>query len=555
MQVPTGNPQSKIQNSMSHLALYRKYRSQTFSDLVGQEHVVRTLQNGITKGRISHAYLFTGPRGTGKTSTARLLAKALNCEKGPSPEPCNECQSCQEITIGNCMDVIEMDAASESGVEGMRESVVETADYRPAYCRYKVFIIDEVHDLSRQAFDALLKTVEEPPDHIVFILATTEFSKVPPTIRSRCQRFDFHRGTVKDLVDRLKFVVEAEGSEAEPAALTAIARMSDGGFRDALTLLEQAILTSEGKITLQHVYDQLGLVSDETVDRILAAMAQSDVPNLIDALENVYRMGRDPRSLLESVMHRMSDLTRAAFSIEIGGLDDSAQEAGLKATAGSLGTERLLAFRAALAEAHRNIRDVTIPRIWLEAELVRISRGAQEPQVERRQPVAAQTVKPPVTVKTVEPTVEQLAVKPEEAKPAVTPEPVVAVEPTDDPALAGLRIAWATIVHELSELSAVAKERLAKTRVDRVEAGTAMVEFSKNMHLEMVTGSKLEKGIRERWAKYVGEETAVQFFFDSGKSAPVQAVVEPTAVELPAEGERLVELVHEVFGSSGRSPE
>ena len=538
---------------MSHLALYRKYRSQTFSDLVGQEHVVRTLQNGITKGRVSHAYLFTGPRGTGKTSTARLLAKALNCEKGPSSEPCNECQSCREITQGNCMDVIEMDAASESGVDDMRGSVVEIADYHPAYCRYKVFIIDEVHDLSRQAFDALLKTIEEPPDHIIFILATTEFSKVPPTVRSRCQRFDFHRGSVKDLVERLKFVAESEGSQAEPAALSAIARMSDGGFRDALTLLEQAILTSDGSITLQHVYDQLGLVSDETVDRILSAMASNDIPVLIDTLESVYRMGRDPRSLLESLMHRLSDLTRAAFSVDVGAFEDTAQEAGLKATAGELGTDRLLQFRQELAEAHRAIRDITIPRVWLEAELIRITRPVTV------QPAVTTTVEAsPTKVTTPEPKPTSAA----QPQPVVDkPEPVetpkttvqVAVEHTDDPELAELRKVWAKIVSELSTLSAVAKERLAKTRVDRIEGGDAMVEFSKNMHLEMVTGSKLEKGIRELWAASVGDKFGLTFFFAGGKSAPIQAVVEPTAVELPIEGERLVELVHDVFGTSGQN--
>lgn len=540
---------------MAHLALYRKYRSQTFSDLVGQEHIVRTLQNGITKGRISHAYLFTGPRGTGKTSTARLLAKALNCEKGPSAEPCNECQSCIEITQGNCMDVIEMDAASESGVEGMRESVVETADYQPTYCRYKVFIIDEVHDLSRQAFDALLKTVEEPPDHIIFILATTEFSKVPPTIRSRCQRFDFHRGSVKDLVYRLKFVAEAEGCQIEAAALTAIARMSDGGFRDALTLLEQAILTSDGSITLEQVYAQLGLVSDETVDAILQAMSRCEIVDLVSALEAVYRMGRDPRSLLESIMHRLSDLTRAAFNVDVGGLEDSAQEAALKAAAGSLGQDLLLRLRADLSEAHRNIRDITIPRIWLEAELIRVSMSLRQKPKERQAETTLVTKQTATHAsETVAPVIHPTAK--EERPPKEDPVKVeMQFEPTDDPELARIRQCWTEIVVELSELSAVAKERLSKTRVDRIEAGTAMIEFSKNMHLEMVSGSKLEKGIRERWAKLIGDAIGLLFYFDGNKPVAVQATVEPTAVELPVEGERLVELVHEVFGTGGRNQE
>ena len=173
---------------MAYLSLYRKYRSQTFSDLIGQDHVVRTLQNAVASGKIAHSYLFTGPRGTGKTSSARLLAKCLNCEKGPTPEPCNQCEQCISITQGNCVDVYELDAASESGVENVRDAIVDAVQYAPNYCRYKIFIIDEVHDLSSKAFDALLKTVEEPPPYVIFILATTEYNKVPPTIRSRCQK-------------------------------------------------------------------------------------------------------------------------------------------------------------------------------------------------------------------------------------------------------------------------------------------------------------------------------------------------------------------------------
>ena len=357
---------------MSYLSLYRKYRSQTFSDLIGQDHVVRSLQNAVASGKIAHSYLFTGPRGTGKTSSARLLAKCLNCEKGPTPEPCNQCEQCKSITIGNCVDVYELDAASESGVDNVRDTIVENVQYGPNFCRFKVFIIDEVHDLSPKAFDALLKTVEEPPSYVIFILATTEYNKVPPTIKSRCQKYEFHRASLQNLVERLNYVLTSEGGEAEPAALTAIARMADGGFRDALTLLEQALLTSEGKVTLQHVYDQLGLVSEETVDGLLVGMRHANVQQILTVLEDVSRRGRDPRAVLESMMYRLSDLTRAAYTAD-GASADATREAALFETSAHIGRENLLWLRGAIAEAHKAIRDVTLPRIWLEAELIRIA--------------------------------------------------------------------------------------------------------------------------------------------------------------------------------------
>ncbi|MBS1722198.1 MAG: DNA polymerase III subunit gamma/tau [Armatimonadetes bacterium] len=535
---------------MSHVALYRKYRSQTFGDLVGQEHVVKTLQNAIAKGKIGHSYLFTGPRGTGKTSTARLLAKALNCEKGPAAEPCNECQACTEITANICMDVLEMDAASESGVDDVREGIVEVADYQPTYCRYRVYIIDEVHDLSRQAFDALLKTIEEPPPHVVFILATTEFAKVPPTIRSRCQRHEFHRGSVADLVKRLKYVLENEGLDAEPSALSAIARMSDGAFRDALTLLEQAILTTDGKITLQHVYDQLGLVADETVDRILTAVVDGDVPKIVSELDEVYRMGRDPRSVLESLLMRLSDLTRANYGVDIGGLDDSAQEAALKATAASLGVDKILSLRATLAEAHRHIRDVSIPRIWLEAELVRVAHGKSLPAVTvPAEPSAApREAKPAATA-----VPEAPKAKPEAPKPAPVESEPQEAEPTDDPALAKAREQWRQLVTQLGTASPVARERLGKARLDRIEGNVAMIEVSA-MVLELVQGSKLEKGVREAWAAATGGDLTLDFFAGA-RVAVSQGSAQVAAVELPAEGERLAEMVREVFGSGARSQE
>lgn len=556
---------------MAYLSLYRKYRSQTFGDLIGQDHVVRTIQNGIASGRIAHAYLFTGPRGTGKTSTARLLAKALCCEHGPTPEPDNTCPICREITAGSCVDVIEMDAASESGVDDIREQIVEVTEYRPMVCRYKIFIIDEVHDLSAKAFDALLKTIEEPPAHIIFILATTEFNKVPPTIRSRCQKYEFHRASLQDLVARLSFVAEAEGVRAEPAALTAIARMADGGYRDGLTLLEQAILTSEdGEITLQQVYDQLGLVSEETVDQLLVAIRETDIPGIMEVLAGIARLGRDPRAILESMMVRLADLTRASYQVQTGITADAAREATLHETASRLGRDFILRMRGDLASAHKVIRDISLPRLWLESELVRLAIAkpsapisaptpAREaprreiparPEPTRTEPARSeQTLQPSVvTPEPAQP--EPTPATPEPAPQEVTPieEPEPTPIPQEEPPIRETPTSggdWGPIFEDLKAISATLGRKLATARIATRNAEVVVVEFERAMDLEWLTAKPAAMAqVKTTVQKHLGVGLEVTY-----RAAGKQRMDdEPTVVELPSEGERLEQLVKEVFG-------
>ena len=264
---------------MAYIALYRKYRSQSFDELMGQDHVTRTLQNAIRTGHIAQAYLFHGARGCGKTSTARLIARALNCvaTPGPNPEPCGVCPMCVSIRENTCLDVTEIDAASETGVDNVREKVIENVQYAPAEARYKVYIIDEVHDLSAKAFDALLKTIEEPPPHVVFVLATTEYHKVPITIRSRCQNYQFKRGTLLDLAAAVQRVITAEGCTAEPDAVQSIARSAEGSWRDALSLLEQVLAYSEGHITAETVNKAIGTVGAATLARVVTTLAAGEM--------------------------------------------------------------------------------------------------------------------------------------------------------------------------------------------------------------------------------------------------------------------------------------
>ncbi len=277
---------------MSYLVLARKYRPQTFEDVVAQEHITKTLQNAIKQKRFSHAYLFTGTRGTGKTTTARILAKSLNCEHGPLPVPCNECSNCKQITNGSSLDVIEVDAASNTGIDDIRD-LREKAQYTPATSRYKIYIIDEIHRLSPNAFDGLLKTLEEPPRHIIFIFATTDPQKLPATILSRCQRYDFRRIPFKDMSDYLKMLAEKEKIDIEEDGIALLAQKGDGSLRDALSIFEQVMASSDQTITRELIADTLGLVDLELLFRLTDCILNKDSNGALKLVEEMFVSGVD----------------------------------------------------------------------------------------------------------------------------------------------------------------------------------------------------------------------------------------------------------------------
>ncbi len=291
----------------TYQSLYRKYRPSTFSGIVGQRHVTQTLAHAIAGGRISHAYLFCGPRGTGKTTTARVLAMALNCEKGPTPEPCGECGVCAEIKRGACLDVVEFDAASHRGVDDIEE-LRRRFQFAPGQTRTKVYIIDEVHQLSDQAFDMLLKVLEEPPGQVVFVLATTEPHKIKPTILSRCQRFDFHRIGARDMLPRLREVCEKEGLKAEEAALSLLAQAADGAARDGLSLLEQAAAFSTDTITVAEVRNILGGIEPELLLEFADILATRRVEAAFALISRVVSDGKDLLQLLRELLKHLRDL-------------------------------------------------------------------------------------------------------------------------------------------------------------------------------------------------------------------------------------------------------
>jgi DNA polymerase III subunit gamma/tau len=292
---------------MSYLVLARKYRPQTFGEVVKQEHITRTLSHAITSGRVAHAILFSGPRGTGKTTVARILAKSMNCKTGPTPVPCNDCRSCREITSGNGADVFEIDGASNNSVDQIRD-LRENVKYMPAHSSYKIYIIDEVHMLSIAAFNALLKTLEEPPSHVLFIFATTEPRKIPITILSRCQRHDFRRIDVESISEHMKNICIKEDIDIDVDSLSLIARAANGSMRDGLSLLDQVMSCSKGAIEHNQVLDILGIVDRNIIFKISNAVLKGHIMEILDILDQVYGTGHDMKKLYADLIEHFRNL-------------------------------------------------------------------------------------------------------------------------------------------------------------------------------------------------------------------------------------------------------
>ncbi len=367
---------------MAYISLYRKYRPQTFADVVGQEHVTRTLRNAITEGRVASGYLFCGTRGTAKTTCARILAKALNCigpdgtRTQPSPEPCGVCGPCVSIANSSFVDVLEQDAASHGKVDDVRD-ITGSIKFPPMEGRYKVYIIDEAHQLSRDAMDAFLKTLEEPPDRVVFILATTEQDKLPITISSRCQVFEFKRGSVAQISSRLAEVLQAEDVHAQPAAVTLVARAADGSYRDSLSLLEQVLAYKRQNVTAQDVGIVLGAVGEDTLNRVIELIARSDAAGAFALAGEVLESGRDVRQFLKSLSARVRDLLFVGVGAQpqdAGDLDDSP---ALRAQAAQFSPAQLMHALEVLTEAEQETRRNNQHRLLLEMTLLRLMRLPQ----------------------------------------------------------------------------------------------------------------------------------------------------------------------------------
>ena len=367
---------------MSHVSFYRKWRPQSFDGLIGQERVTRTLQNAIRTNRVVHAYLFAGHRGTGKTTTARILAKALNCVQGPTPTPDNTCPNCEAIGGGYSVDVIEIDAASNRGIEEIRE-LRDRIRLAPTEGRYKIYIIDEAHMLTTEAANALLKTLEEPPAHAVLVLVTTEPHRLPPTILSRCQRFDFRRVSQKEIIARLSTIAQTEGFRIDDAALTLIASSADGSLRDAESILDQLVSFAEGPISSQDVQAVLGILAEEVALRFADSIIARDAAACLDLVGQVINEGKDVRQVLRTLLDHFRDLLLLKTGTAGEVLDTTEQRLrALQQQVPPTSVEEILRALNVLSAADSEARWSPQPRLLLEIALIRLCRPEMDPTLE-----------------------------------------------------------------------------------------------------------------------------------------------------------------------------
>jgi DNA polymerase-3 subunit gamma/tau len=531
------------------LALYRRYRPQTFEDVLGQEHVTETIQSGIRDDRIGHAYLFSGSRGTGKTSTARILAKALNCEKGPTPNPCNVCDTCIAITEGSSLDVIEIDAASHGGVDDVRE-LRENALLSPAIARKKIYIVDEAHMVSTQGWNAFLKTVEEPPDHVIFVFATTEPHRVLPTILSRCQRFDFRRVSSALIAEHLARVSKEEGIEADEGALQLIARSAEGGVRDALSTLDQ--LAAAGTVTVQDAARLLGSSTGDLMFEFADALATGDTGGAVQRVAQLVEEGHDLRVFARQVVEHLRALLLTKQVPEPGELIDATDEtrARLAAQADGFANAKLLHALRAFVDAMSEMRQQAAPRLSVELAVVRVTMPEaddsaasaiarierlerllevkQSSPTEQPAPAKAQAAPAPAKAESKAAVSEEPPAK-SDKKSKTSAKPVAKEEQRDEPSTAAglvdldmVRRSWPVVLEEIRKESRKLHALLGDAGVQSFDGRVITVEVRFAIHGDMVSEPKNSAVIAN----------AVHSVF--GISPVVRAVVSARAEE-PAE--------------------
>ncbi|HLN61921.1 MAG TPA: DNA polymerase III subunit gamma/tau [Symbiobacteriaceae bacterium] len=549
---------------VAHLALYREFRPQRFADVVGQQHITRTLRNALVTGRMHHAYLLSGPRGTGKTTVARLLAKAVNCLNLQDGEPCNECSACRSIMSGETMDVLEIDAASNRGVEQIRD-LRDKVNYAPADLKYKVYIIDEVHMLTTEAFNALLKTLEEPPEHVKFVLATTEKNKLPVTIVSRCQSFEYHRLSTQEILLRLQEVCLKYAISATDEALSAIARQAEGGMRDALSLMDQIMAYAVGgQITLDDTLHVLGSAPLEEFLKLDAKLTGGDVGGGLVLLDNLVRQGKDLRQFVRDYLAHQRDLLLLKVDASGSTLDLPPQSLeGLRGQAASLRQDQILAGIRLFAQLENDLRFTSSPRLLVEVGLIRLAGvfSGQATGAPMAEPVAAppaprqQTAAPAASVQRPvfddHPAAAPVDQSPVAPQPPAETVPVEAVAPIGE-GVGPLMQRWEEVLDLVKKARPSTHPLLREARLGRLRGDQLVIVAPNPMFAQLIMRAS-DKQIIEKALAKVGFNITIHAVGPddpSGKVDPGAAPVMAAAAEKPAAERTLLDMAHNAFGKN-----
>ncbi len=542
---------------MTAQALYRRWRSRTFEEVLGQEHVTRTLRNALLGGRIAHAYLFAGPRGTGKTTMARLLAKAVNCLSEGDEKPCNQCSICQGINEGRLLDLIEIDAASNRGIDEIRD-LREKVGFRPNEAQYKVYVVDEVHMLTNEAFNALLKTLEEPPPHVIFVLATTEPHKIPATILSRCQRFDFRRASLEDLRRKLKRICESEGIAIEVAALELIARSAAGSFRDAESLLDQLASYGGDEITLAQVQAVLGTVSSQAIGKLVGYMVKRDVAGGLDLINQVVGDGVDPRQFNRELVEYLRGVLLVKAGNGASLLNVTADVlAEMENLARQLSTKALLRTVRLFNQASLDLKASLQPQLPLELAFIEATLGedsaTESGTVSETQQGAGQELKAPPPPSATSPTVLQEDQALEGSRTAqvvavdTSPQPLSTEEtPTgsegEAPLASGVtlenvRLNWARILAEIRPHNRSAEALLRSGRAEEVEGNVVILGFPYAFHKERLEEPKCQALVEQVFSQVLGSPCRIRCILASKSNSETTHQLPKAPRSEPAKGD------------------